>query len=243
LAAARGARVFLEIQAPLQDLLSGLQGVSGVFVKGSDLPQFDYHCPLMSLPLAFRTTLDSIPLPPRGLQTDKTQLARWNSLHQKQKIPRIGLVWSGNPNNVNDQRRSIRLADWVTRLPGGFEYFRLQREVRVEDQAVLDATRCIRSENDDVQDFLHIAALSECMDLVISVDTSIAHLSGTLGRPTWLLLPFIADWRWLRDREDSPWYPTMRLFRQRTSGDWSDVLERVAVELKLFVSRRVGLDG
>jgi tetratricopeptide (TPR) repeat protein len=242
LAAARGAKVFLEIQAPLQDLLSGVHGVSEVIVKGGAVPEFDYHCPLMSLPLAFRTTLDSIPPAPGGLQSDKTKVARWNSLHQIQQIPRIGLVWSGNPNNAIDQRRSIRLADLVARLPAGFEYFRLQREVRREDQAVLDSSPIIRSDNFDVQDFLHTAALCACMDLVISVDTSIAHLSGTLGRPTWLLLPFIPDWRWLRDREDSPWYPTMRLFRQRTSGDWSEVLDRVAVELRGFAkSRRAGL--
>jgi len=232
LAAARGATVYFEVQAPLGELLSKLDGVSEVIVRGSTLPRFDYHCPLMSLPLAFSTGLDSIPLPARYLQCDKTKLTRWQALRAQHGKPRIGLVWSGNPNNVIDQRRSIRLADLAARLPREFDYYRLQRDVRDEDRATLVQSPFISSEDEDVQDFPHIAALCECMDLVVSVDTSIAHLSGTLGRPTWVLLPFIPDWRWLRDRDDSPWYPAMRLFRQRTSGSWGDVLDRVTAELR-----------
>ena len=232
LAAARGAKVFLEIQPPLHGLLANIEGVSEVIVKGSALPQFDYHCPLMSLPLAFRTTFVDIPPPPRCLQSDKSNLARWNSLRLNSKNPRIGLVWSGNPQNVADQRRSICFADLAARLPSGYQYFRLQRDVGEKDRATLEASPFVNSNDRDVQDFLHIAALCECMDLVITVDTSLAHLSGAIGRPTWLLLPFVPDWRWLRDREDSPWYPTMKLFRQKTLGNWSEVLDRMATELR-----------
>jgi tetratricopeptide (TPR) repeat protein len=232
LAFARGATVYLEVQSPLRDLVAKLDGVSEIFTKGSALPAFDYHCPMMSLPLAFRTTLDTVPPPAKPLQIDKTRGTRWASLCASRERLRIGLVWSGNPNNANDQRRSIRLADWAPLLPREYQYFRLQKDVRKEDSAAIKQGAFINSADADVQDFLHIAALCRCMDLVISVDTSIAHLSGTLGIPTWVLLPFISDWRWQREREDSPWYPSMRLIRQRSSGDWLDVFERVARDLR-----------
>jgi hypothetical protein len=232
MASARGAEVFIEVQAPLRELLSGLEGVSDIIVKGNPLPQFDYHCPMMSLPLAFGTMLNSIPPSARPLQVDQTKKARWESLKADRSVPHVGLVWSGNPDNANDQRRSISLGDWIARLPAGYKYFRLQRDVRERDRAALNSNPFISSVDDDVQDFLHIAALCQCMDVVISVDTSIAHLSGSLGCPTWVLLPFIADWRWLRDRQDSPWYPTLRLFRQPSSGDWSGVFENVARNLR-----------
>ena len=232
LAAARGAIVYLEIQAPLRELLSKIEGVSDIIVEGNALPVFDCHCPMMSLPLAFRTTLDNIPPPARPLLIDSSKQARWTSLQAKPGGPRIGLVWSGNPDNTNDQRRSVRLAELVARLPRGYQYFRLQRDVREEDRAALTSSSFINSVDEDVQDFLHITALCQRMDLVISVDTSLAHLSGTLGRPTWVLLPFIADWRWLRERDDSPWYPTMRLIRQESSGNWNGVFERVASGLR-----------
>jgi hypothetical protein len=232
LAAARGAQVYLQLQPPLHGLLSSLEGVSTVIEKGTELPPFDCHCPLMSLPLAFGTTLETIPPPAKGLQVDRTKRARWDSLRTEPGSPRIGLVWSGNPDNANDQRRSIRLADWVRRLPAGYRYFRLQRDMRGDDRAVLESCSFISSVDEDVQDFMHIAAMCRCMDLVISVDTSLAHLSGTLGRPTWVMLPYIPDWRWLRGRDDSPWYPTMRLFRQESPGNWTDVFERIGNRLR-----------
>jgi tetratricopeptide (TPR) repeat protein len=231
LAAACGALVYLEIQPPLAKLLAKVEGVSGVFIKGNSLPAFDYHCPMMSLPLAFRTTFETIPPPAGPLQIDETKQARWTSIKAQKGRPRVGLVWSGNPNNQNDQRRSIRLRDWLPALPREYQYFRLQRDVRDEDRPALTSA-CINSVDEDVQDFSHIAALCQCMDLIISVDTSIAHLSATLAIPTWVLLPFIADWRWLRDRVDSPWYPAMKLFRQKSSGNWSEVFKAVASDLR-----------
>ena len=232
LAAARGAVVYLEIQPPLCELLSKLEGVSGIFAKGSALPAFDYHCPMMSLPLAFKTTFETIPSPAAPLQIDETKRARWTSLKAQKGGPRVGLVWSGNPNNQNDQRRSIRLWDWLPALPREYQYFRLQKDVRDEDRTALSSSACINSVDEDVQDFLHIAALCQCMDLVISVDTSIAHLSASLGKPTWVLLPFIPDWRWLRNRTDSPWYPAVKLIRQKSSGNWNDLFECVADDLR-----------
>jgi hypothetical protein len=186
----------------------------------------------MSLPLTFGTTLDTVPPPARGLQVDETKRARWDSIKTQPGGPRIGLVWSGNPHNANDQRRSVRLADWIGQLPPGYRYFRLQKDMRDEDKEVLGSYPSISSVDEDVQDFMHTAALCQCMDLVISVDTSVAHVSATLGCPTWIMLPFIPDWRWLRSRHDSPWYPTMTLFRQESSGNWSDVFARIGTNLR-----------
>ena len=232
LCAAQGASVILEIQKPLLGLLGSLQGVTKLVVKGSPLPAFDYHCPLMSLPLAFKTTLDTIPAPAHYLSADPAKVAQWRSVLGERRRPRIGLVWSGNPNNPLDPHRTIRLADWVEHLPPEFQYFRLQRDVRAEDAATLESSSLIFSVDDELLDFTNTAALCECMDVVLSVDTSIAHLSGALGHKTWLLVPFTPDWRWLRDRDTSPWYPSMKLYRQKVAGDWQELFVRVAADLR-----------
>jgi hypothetical protein len=231
LAAARGASVILEVQAPLLGLLASLEGVSQLIAAGSALPSFDYHCPLMSLPLAFNTTLDTIPAPRKYLSSSAANVATWRERLGEPTRPKVGLVWSGNPNNPIDSRRSLRLADWLPHLPAEFQYFCLQRELREDDAAVLDSS-AILSYDDGLLDFPNTAALCECLDVVISVDTSPAHLSGALGQRTWVLLPFTPDWRWLRDREDCPWYPTMKLYRQIAAGDWNEVFSRVAADLR-----------
>jgi hypothetical protein len=228
---ALGATVLLEVQPPLLGLLADLPGVSQLIARGSELPPFDYQCPLMSLPLAFKTTLDTIPAAPKYLHTDKAAVARWRTLLGERSRPRIGLGWSGNPNNPIDQHRSIRLGEWAADLPSAFQYFSLQKHVRDADRAVLDASPVITSFSDELLDFVSVAALCECMDLVISVDTSLAHLSGALGLKTWILLPFTPDWRWLRERGDSPWYSTVKLYRQKSAGNWNEVLTRVAADL------------
>jgi Flp pilus assembly protein TadD len=232
LSAALGATVLLEVQAPLVGLLSNLEGVSQLIATGSPLPTFDYQCPLMSLPLAFKTTLDTVPSTPKYLHGDKVNVARWHTLLGNRNRPRVGLVWSGNPKNWIDRHRSIPLADWLAHLPPEFQYFCLQRQVREADKAALDSSPLVVSFDDDSLDFANTAALCECMDIVISVDTSIAHLSGALGQRTWVLLPFTPDWRWLRDRDDSPWYPTMRLYRQKVVAGWNEVFARVAADLR-----------
>jgi hypothetical protein len=231
LSAALGASVLLEVQPPLLDLLANLKGVSQLIAKGSPLPPFDYQCPLMSLPLAFKTTLDSIPAAPQYLHGDKIKVAHWRKRLGERKRPRVGLVWSGNPNNTIDPRRSIRLADWVARLPDEFQFISLQKDVRPMDEEILEASPWISRFDTELYDFSDTAGLCECLDLVISVDTSVAHLSGSLGLRTWVLLPFIPDWRWMLDRDDSPWYPTMKLYRQRAVGDWNEVFGRVAADL------------
>ncbi len=244
LCSALGATVIMEAQQPLIGLLSSLTGVSELIPKGRPLPPFDYHCPLMSLPLAFQTTLDTIPQPGKYLRSDAEKVSDWRNRLGERKRPRIGLTWSGNPSNPVDARRSIPLADWIPRLPSGFDYFRLQTQLRAEDRAALESTDSIFSFDDfddGALDFAGTAALCECMDLIITVDTSLAHCCGALGRPTWVLLPFLPDWRWLLDRSDSPWYPTMRLFRQQSPGDWKEVLTRVAADLPGEFSQAYGL--
>jgi hypothetical protein len=231
LAAARGATVYLETQAPLAALLANLEGVTRVIAKGGALPAFDYHCPLMSLPLAFKTTIQTVPAVPKGLQSGREQIARWLERLPEPRRPRIGLAWSGNPNNPIDRQRSIPLADWIPGLPMEFDCFCLQRDVREPDRAVLDSSS-ITVFDDDELDFVNTAALCECMDIVLSVDTSLAHLSASLGKRTLIPLPFTPDWRWMRDREDSPWYPTAKLYRQTAPGRWNEVFARIAADLR-----------
>ena len=228
--AALGATVILEVQPALVDLLNTLEGVSRVIAKGAPLPAFDYHCPLMSLPLAFKTTLDSIPAAPRYLATDPAKVAQWREALGVRTRPRVGLVWSGNPKNQIDARRSIPLAEWVPHLPRELHYFSLQNEVRAADQNTLAANPFIFDVGK--MSFVSFAAFCECMDVVLCVDTSVAHLSGALGLRTWVLLPFVPDWRWMRNRDDSPWYPSMRLYRQTEAGDWQGVFRRVATDLR-----------
>jgi hypothetical protein len=230
LAAAAGATVLLEVQPPLAGLLAGLEGVSQVLAAGSALPPFDYHCPLMSLPLAFNTTLDTIPASQRYLHSDAAKAAHWRERLGERTRPRVGLVWSGNPNNPIEHRRAIRFADWLAHLPAHLEYFCLQKDIRPADRIARDSSRLITSFDDEL-DFANTAALCECLDLVVSVDTSIAHLSGALGQRTWTLLAATPDWRWMRGREDTPWYPTMKLYRQKTAADWNEVFARIALDL------------
>ncbi|HTV96608.1 MAG TPA: tetratricopeptide repeat-containing glycosyltransferase family protein [Steroidobacteraceae bacterium] len=226
--AERGARVILEVHQPLMRLLSQLPGVSQLIARGSELPHFDLHCPLMSLPLALGTA-GSIPAPVR-LRAEPASVQRWRN-RLPRGGPRVGLVFSGSAVHPNDRHRSIPLADWIPHLPGGLQYIALQRDMRARDREVQSAHPCITSCGDELRDFADTAALCELLDLVICVDTSIAHLCGSMGVRTWLLLPFNPDWRWLLGRQDSPWYPSITLYRQRKVGDWREVLAQVGAHL------------
>jgi tetratricopeptide (TPR) repeat protein len=226
-----GARVILAVPDPLANLLSGLEGVAQILRAGEQLPEFDYQCPLLSLPLAFKTSLTTIPSLPRYLESEPAKVAHWRSRLGERSGPRIGLVWRGNPQRSLDQDRSFALADWIGALPGGFQYVSLQKEAPQADREVLRSNPGILNLGPELDDFTDTAALCDCLDAVISVDTSVAHLSAALGRTTWILLSFNAAWRWLLDRDDCPWYPTVRLYRQQTSGVWRDVFERVAADL------------
>ena len=229
----REAKVILEVHRPLKALLGRLAGSVEVFGWGEPLPPFDFHCPLMSLPLAFKTTLETIPADGPYLSADPQKVRDWSSRLGSANKRRVGLVWSGSPGHTNDAARSIPLAELLGSL-GGVEasFVSLQKELRPHDQAVLAARPEILHFGESLRDFDDTAALIQAMDLVISVDTSVAHLAGALGKPVWILLPYVPDWRWLLDREDSPWYPTARLFRQPRLGDWECVLGEVAGALR-----------
>lgn len=229
--AARGARVILEVQEPLVALLKTLDGPVEVIVRGSPLPAFDAHCPLLSLPLAFKTVVETIPSEAAYLRADPDRVRQWGAKLGVKKLPRVGLVWSGNKALVDDHTRSISLAALLPYLPSGFEYVSLQKEIRADDALVLDSNNAVRHFGDALNDFSDTAALCDLMDLVISVDTSVAHLSGALGKETWVLLSHLPDWRWLTHRTDSPWYPTVSLYRQSVAGEWQQILARVAADL------------
>lgn len=237
LVAEMGARVVMEVQKPLASLLGQVPGIAELIVKGSPLPSFDYQCPFLSLPLALKAELHSIPRSPRYLHADQRKLVRWASRLGESDRPRIGLAWSGSPRHQNDRKRSLRLADLLPFLPAGCQYVSLQKEVRDVDRPILASSANILDFSAEIDDFADTAALCELMDLVISVDTSVAHLAGALGRPTWVLLPFVPDWRWLLDRNDSPWYPSIRLYRQKGIGDWASVFHGLQGDLTSLYGR------
>jgi tetratricopeptide (TPR) repeat protein len=232
LVAARGARVVLGVPSALKSLCGSLQGVHEVVAQDA-IPPFDYHCPLMSLPQALGTELSTIPAAARYLRAETSTVARWaERLGKHSKAPKVGLAWSGRPTHSNDLNRSMRLEELlpITRIK--CHWFSLQKEVRTPDEPHLANTPAILRLGEEFTTFADTAALIENVDLVITVDTAIAHLAGALGKPVWILLPYVADWRWLRDREASPWYPSARLFRQIAPRDWGPVIERVARELQ-----------
>ncbi|MEQ1935217.1 MAG: hypothetical protein ABL962_15255, partial [Fimbriimonadaceae bacterium] len=234
LVAALGARVILEVQPTLLPLLANLEGTHQVIPKGDALPHFDYHCPLLSLPLAFKTDLETIPADIPYVFSDTTHAAMWRDKLGKKTRLRVGLVWSGSPAQANDHNRSIALAQLLPLLHEGVEWISLQQDVRASDAGLLSQRTDIRQFGDQLKDFADTAALVESMDIVVTVCTSVAHLAGAMGKPTWVLLCFNADWRWLLDRADSPWYPTARLFRQPAIGDWTTVISSVSKELAKY---------
>ena len=222
-------KVILEIQAPLVPLFKEVPGIHQLVVRGNSLPAFDYQCPIMSLPLAFGTTLETIP-PIQPIILDAEKITQWQSRLGPKNKPRIGLVWSGGTTHKDDRRRSIQLKDYLEHCTDDFEYFSLQKEVRESDLQDLQNS-AIRHFADDLHDFADTAALISQMDLVISVDTSVAHLAASLGKPTLILIPYAPDWRWMLDRDDSPWYPTVKLYRQTTLGDWQPTLQNLFKDL------------
>ncbi len=225
--ASRGGKVLLEVQAPLRSLLQGLQGVAQVLSPGEPAPPFDLQCPLLSLPLAFRTGLDSIPAAVPYLRASPAKIAQWQGALGSRIRPRVGLVWSGSSNHQHDHKRSIALAEFLTLLPAGVQPVSLQKEVRDSDLPALRARPDLLHFGEALADFSDTAALCALVDVVVCVDTSVAHLAGALGKPVWLLLPVNPDWRWLLNRRDSPWYPSARLFRQTVPRQWGDVLQDV----------------
>jgi tetratricopeptide (TPR) repeat protein len=226
-------KVVFETMAPLAPLFMAQDIGVPIVVRGEALPHFDVHCPLMSLPLAFKETLETIPSAPY-IRPSEDKAAAWRDLLGEKTRPRIGLVWSGNPSTANDIMRGIPLKTLASIATETAEWFSLQKDVRDPDRASLAAHPAIKDHTGLLRDFSETAALISALDLVISVDTAVAHLAGALGKRVWILLAHHSDFRWLRERDDSPWYPTARLFRQAKDGDWAGVIDRVSQELKLL---------
>ncbi|HKX10381.1 MAG TPA: tetratricopeptide repeat-containing glycosyltransferase family protein [Stellaceae bacterium] len=245
LAARKGARVILEVPALLKSLMRSLDGVDVLIDDGEPPPSFDFHCPLMSLPLAFGTTLESIPSAARYLAADPAQVALWRERLTRFAGAKVGLAWAGNPRRhdapayLMDQRRSMRLSQFgALAQHSGATFISLQKGEPSNQATSPAAGLHVVDWTEELLDFADTAALVEALDLVICVDTSVAHLAGALGKPVWMLSRFESEWRWLLDRADSPWYPTMKIFRQPSRGDWEAVVEQVSAELGRWAGPR-----
>ena len=226
---ARRGQVVLQVPLPLKALLAPL--APRVVSDEQPLPHIDLHCPLLSLPHVFATELANIPAPTPYLHADPERVARFGYLRPSGGLLRVGVAFSGDPSHVDDALRSIPAAVFLPPLlDAGVRVHVLQTQLRPADAAAI-AELDVDVHGRDLRDFADTAALASLMDLVISVDTSVAHLAGAMGLPTWLLLQRAADFRWLRERSDSPWYPSVRLFRQRTGDGWAAVLEAVRAAL------------
>lgn len=237
LAADRGARVILEVHPLLVGLLSGLDPRLTVAAQRDPPPPHDRHCPLMSLPRAFGTTLATVPAARGYLPTDPALAARWAPRFGGGGGLRVGLVWAGNPRHANDANRSLPAEGLAPLLAvPDVRFFSLQTGDARADLGRLPGE--VVDLMDGVGDFADTAALLASLDLMIAVDTAVVHLAGALGRPAWVLLPFAPDWRWLLDRVDSPWYASLRLFRQPRPGDWRTLLATVAACLRALAARQ-----
>ena len=235
---AAGGRIVLEVQSPLVQLLSRMPGIAEIVARGDRLPPFDLHCPLLSLPRAFGTRLDTIPGATPYLAADPGRASEWRKRLAPLDGLRVGLVWAGGRKPdpgmaAEDRRRSIRLAAMAPlREVSGVSYVSIQKGEPAAESANPPPGLVLYDFTKDLHDLADTAALVDGLDLVISVDTAVAHLAGALGKPVWLLNRFGGDWRWLLDRDDSPWYPTLRQFRQPSPGDWNTVIRRVRDALK-----------
>jgi tetratricopeptide (TPR) repeat protein len=238
---ARGAKVIVGCQKELKSLLKNVSGVYQVVAYGESLPHFDVRCPLLSLPGLFNTSLDNIPSTVPYIRVEDRITEQWKGrLHKDFSKLNVGLVWAGSPGHLNDRNRSCPLDLFV--LIAGIDdisFFNLQKEMpaqwgnsSVTEMKLIDYTG-------EIEDFSDTAGIIMNLDLVISVDTAVAHLAGALGKRVWTLLPFAPDWRWMLNRDDSPWYPTMKLFRQPSPGDWRTVIDHVREQL----IREMELDG
>jgi Flp pilus assembly protein TadD len=231
LVAARGGKVTVFCLPELARLMRTTPGVEQVVPWDQPVPKFDVHCPMLTLPLIFQTDLTNIPATIPYLSADPAQKAAWQARLKSHTGSKVGLIWAGRPTHVADMHRTIPLDNFLPLFKApGVRFFSLQKGPAARQAARLELP--LIDWTSELHDFAVTAALIANLDLVISADTAVAHLAGALGKPVWLLLPFTPDWRWMLDRADSPWYPTMRLFRQRDRGDWPSVFAEVLKALR-----------
>jgi tetratricopeptide (TPR) repeat protein len=234
---ALGARVVLEAYPPLIGLFRSLEGVDALVARGEPTPAADFHCPLMSLPLALGGQRGAPESFAPYLRPSEPKLALWRERLGASPALRVGVVCSGSPTHRGDAARSLPLSALAAALPAGAAYHLLQKDLRPDDRAFAARRGDLAVWSDAIADFDDSAALCQLMDLVVSVDTSTAHLAGALGRPLRILLPHCPDWRWGLKGEATPWYPTAALRRQARAGDWSDVLASVRSELEALIRK------
>ena len=230
--AASGGKVVLECPPQLHRLLKSFPGIDRLISASQPLPQFDVHCPVTSLPFSLGAAIKEIPANVPYLNADDDLSKQWNERLASTNELNVGIVWAGSVHHSNDRNRSLSLAllGPLARIPG-IAFHSLQKG-KPADQIFLppEGMKLIDYAT-ELNDFADTAALISNLDLIIAADTAVAHLAGAMGKPVWVLLPYAPDWRWQLEREDSPWYPTMRLFRQKSWGDWAEVIERVAQAL------------
>jgi len=228
---AKGATVVLEVQPELSRLFSTLPGIDKVINRGSPLPKFDFFVPMMSLAKIFATTKDTVPADIPYLTPPDMHAVQLPASMERQR--QVGIVWAGKPTHQNDKNRSCRFTDFIELLGvPGVTVYSLQKGPREDDISDNGCDALVLNLGNRLNDFADTAAVIQQLDIVITVDTSVAHLAGALGKPVWVLIPFAPDWRWMTDSDTSPWYPTMRLFRQKIHGDWDSVFVSVRRALR-----------
>jgi hypothetical protein len=227
----RGGRIILECQPELERLFSQIQGIGQIVTRFNPLPHFDFQIPLQSLPKIFQTRLENIPASIPYLAAPKQSADYWNQRLTSEPGRKIGLVWAGS--HGGQRSNSLEIFAPLGKIPG-VRFFSLQKGPEAKQPA--PAGLALIDYTDEGKDFADLSALVANLDLVISVDTSVAHLAGAMDKAVWTMVQAVPDFRWLRDREDSPWYPTMRLFRQRIGEPWAAVVERIARELQIYIS-------
>lgn len=226
-----GARVVLEVMPELLPLARRIGGYDQIIARGELPPVFDCYCELMSLPMVLKLQLAELPGKWPYLTADSGRLEHWRQRLQALPRPWVALVWAGRPEHNNDRHRSLSLADLAPLARTDISFIALQKGPAAAQAATPPAGMSLLALDDEIRDFEDTAAILTLADLLISIDSSPVHLAGALGRPAWVLLPFVPDWRWLTERSDSPWYPSLQLFRQTAHGDWPGTLQALAAAL------------
>jgi hypothetical protein len=226
-----GGTVIVECPVELARLFATIEGIDKVLIRGAPMPKFDVYAPLLTLPKIMGTTLKTVPAAVPYLKPPELRTVHLPVVDRR--LFKVGIAWAGRPTHRNDRNRSCPFSHFVELmgLPGA-AFFSLQKGAAAEDLRKDACDALVMDVGQQIEDFADTAAVVQQLDLVISVDTAVAHLAGALGRPAWVALPLSGDWRWMRQGETTPWYPTMRLFRQKTRGNWDDVLAAVRRQLR-----------
>jgi ADP-heptose:LPS heptosyltransferase len=221
----------MEVEKPLINLMKCLLPPENIFQKGGVLPKFDFHCPLISLPIVFNTSVTSVPFPKSYLTANNRRVAWWKTHLGNTEKPRVGLCWRGNPSHPNDSRRSTSLRDIIGTLKSDFEWVSLQYAIDDEEEKLLKNNKRVRHFGQLIGDFAETAAFCKNLDAVICVDTSIAHLAGSIGLDTYLLLAQVADSRWHADGNNTPWYNNVTILRRDSDKNYPELLSQAQKQI------------